>query len=66
MASRIDAVIQETHADVLEAGRILGKHPEVVKRMIRTGKIKAELYGPGRGKWYIEREELERIAGGGK
>jgi len=66
VASRIDAVIQETHADVLEAGRILGKHPEVVKRMIRKGTIKAERFGPGRGKWYIEREELARIAGSEK
>ena len=41
----------ESYVDVIEASRILGVHPETVKRLIREGKLTATKFG---NKWIIE------------
>ncbi len=49
----------ENYVDVIEASRILGVHPETVKRLIREGKLTATKFG---NKWIIERDRLQMFA----
>ena len=49
----------ESYVDVIEASRILGVHPETVKRLIREGKLTATKFG---NKWIIERDRLQMFA----
>ena len=45
----------ENYVDVIEAAKILGVHPETVKRLIREGKLAATKFG---NKWIMERDRL--------
>ena len=49
----------ENYVDVIEASKILGVHPETVKRLIREGKLAASKFG---NKWIIERNRLQAFA----
>ena len=49
----------ENYVDVIEASKILGVHPETVKRLIREGKLTATKFG---NKWIMERERLQMFA----
>ena len=49
----------ENYIDVIEASRILGVHPETVKRLIREGKLPATKFG---NKWIMERSRLQVFA----
>ena len=51
--------IFENYLDVLEASKILGVHPETVKRLIREGKLPATKFG---NKWLIDKERLFAFA----
>ena len=46
----------ENYVDVIEASKILGVHPETVKRLIREGKLTATKFG---NKWIMERDRLQ-------
>ena len=49
----------ENYIDVIEASKILGVHPETVKRLIREGKLTATKFG---NKWIMERRCLQVFA----
>ena len=49
----------ENYVDVIEASKILGVHPETVKRLIREGKLTATKFG---NKWIMERDRLQVFA----
>ena len=49
----------ENYVDVIEASRILGVHPETVRRLIREGKLTALKFG---NKWIMERDRLQVFA----
>ena len=49
----------ENYIDVIEASKILGVHPETVKRLIREGKLTATKFG---NKWIIEADRLRVFA----
>ena len=49
----------ENYVDVIEAARILGVHPETVKRLIREGKLAGTKFG---NKWIMERDRLQVFA----
>ena len=49
----------ENYVDVIEAARILGVHPEAVKRLIREGKLTATKFG---NKWIMELHRLQMFA----
>ncbi len=49
----------ENYADVIEAAKVLGDHPETVKRLIREGKLTATKLG---NKWIMERDRLRVFA----
>ena len=49
----------ENYVDVIEASKILGVHPETVKRLIREGKLTATKFG---NKWIMERGRLQMFA----
>ena len=49
----------ENYVDVIEASKILGVHPETVKRLIREGKLTATKFG---NKWIMERDRLHAFA----
>ena len=49
----------ENYLDVIEASKILGVHPETVKRLIREGKLTATKFG---NKWIMERDRLQMFA----
>ena len=49
----------ENYIDVIEASKILGVHPETVKRLIREGKLTATKFG---NKWIMERRRLQVFA----
>ena len=49
----------ENYVDALEASRILGVHPETVKRLIREGKLSATKFG---NKWIMEINRLRVFA----
>ena len=49
----------ENYIDVIEASKVLGVHPETVKRLIREGKLTATKFG---NKWIIERDRLRVFA----
>jgi excisionase family DNA binding protein len=44
------------HLDLVEAARVLGIHPQSLRRLIKDGKIPARMYA---GKYLIERDKLE-------
>lgn len=47
------------YADVVEAGKRLGIHPESVRRLLRQGKLPGIKFG---NKWLIKRAALEQFA----
>lgn len=49
----------ENYIDVIEASKILGVHPETVKRLIREGKLTATKFG---NKWIMERDRIQVFA----
>lgn len=49
----------ENYVDVIEASKILGVHPERVKRLIREGKLTATKFG---NKWTMELDRLRMFA----
>ena len=49
----------ENYIDVIEASKILGVHPETVKRLIREGELTATKFG---NKWIMERDRLQVFA----
>ena len=49
----------ENYVDVIEASKILGIHPETVKRLIREGKLSATKFG---NKWIMEGDALRTFA----
>ena len=49
----------ENYIDVIEASKILGVHPETVKRLIREGTLTATKFG---NKWIMERDRLQVFA----
>ena len=49
----------ENYIDVIEASKILGVHPETVKRLIREGKLTATKFG---NKWIMEYDRLQVFA----
>ena len=49
----------ENYVDVIEAAKILGVHPETVKRLIREGKLAATKFG---NKWIMELDGLRVFA----
>ena len=49
----------ENYVDVIQAARILGVHPETVKRLIREGKLSATKFG---NKWIMELDRLRVFA----
>ena len=49
----------ENYVDVIEAAKILGVHPETVKRLIREGKLTATKFG---NKWIMELHRLQVFA----
>ena len=59
--------MSEKYVDVIEASKFLGVHPELVKRLIREGKLTATKFG---NKWIMERDRLQVFAntydGGGR
>ena len=49
----------ENYVDVIEASKILGIHPETVKRLIREGKSTATKFG---NKWIMEYDRVRILA----
>ncbi len=47
------------YADVFEAARILGVHPETIRRLIRQGDIPAYKVA---NKWFVHRDQLVLFA----
>ena len=46
----------EDYLDLVEAARVLGIHPQSLRRLIKQKKVPAVLFG---GKYLIERDKLE-------
>jgi excisionase family DNA binding protein len=57
---RANNELEERYADVLEAGKRLGIHPESARRLMRQGRIPGAFrFG---NKWLVERDRLEQFA----
>ena len=54
-----DQVMLENYVDVEEAAKMLGVHPETVKRLIRKETLPATKVG---NKWLIDRERVQNFA----
>lgn len=50
------ASLFEDYTDIIEASRILGVHPNTVRRLIQQGQLPATQFA---GKYLIERDKLE-------
>ena len=50
----------DDYLDALEASRVLGIHPESVKRLIRYQKLPGQKIG---NKWYVKRDVLDAFIG---
>lgn len=48
--------LEGLYLDLVEAARLLGIHPQSLRRLIKAGKIPASLYA---GKYLIRRDRLE-------
>lgn len=46
----------DNYLDLVEAARVLGIHPQSLRRLIKNGKVPAKLFA---GKYLIERDKLE-------
>ena len=61
----VQSFIPEGYVDILEAARMLGIHPQSVRRLIKRGIIPASLLLIGEGeskKWFIKKRDLEKFA----
>ena len=51
--------IFENYIDVTEASKILGVHPETIKRLIRDGSLPAAKFA---NKWILKKNQLQSFA----